>query len=56
MANGMIISGWAIIGWLAVEFLGVWAISFERVVRVPIGVNILGALAGGLISGGIVFS
>lgn len=56
MANVVIIIGWAIIGWLAVEFLGVWAMSFERTVKMPVGMNILGALAGGLIAGGIVWS
>ena len=53
MENGMIIGGSAIIGWLAVEFLAVFAGGVNRLVRIPIGMNVLGALAGGLIAGGI---
>ncbi len=54
MADGMLISGAAIIGWLASEFLGLF--SSRGLVRIPVGMNILGAAAFGLIAAGIVLS
>ena len=45
----MIIVGSSIVGWLAVEVLTV--ISKRRQ---PVGVNVLGAIAGAMISGGFV--
>lgn len=56
MADGMLISGAAITGWLAVEFLGLAAASLVKGARIPVGMNILGAAAFGLIAAGTVLS
>ena len=45
----MIVVGSSIVGWLAIEALAVFGNK-----RIPSGMNILGAISGAMISGGIV--
>ena len=48
----MIVVGSSIVGWLAIEALA--ALAALTKTRVPIMMNILGAIAGAMISGGFV--